>query len=302
MALLILATSMTSLAQPAAVCGPAPKIPLATNLVLINALVTDRHGTPLTNLNQQQFHIFEAGIEQEVKFCAQEDVPASIGIVLDTSGSMGTGLELLKAAAMEFLRAGNPADEYLLVQFRDRPKILVPFTSDGEQLTAAIRHLQAGGSTALLDAVYLTVQEVQRAKKARKAVLVISDGLENHSRYTDKDVNRLVSEVDFPIYAVNVRRNPGSGNRFSIQQRDPGILESISTETGGKIFTIMGSRELASVLELVASEIRHEYVLGYISTDEAERSRRVHIKIDPLRGQVVKLSYRQKYRNVRAGS
>jgi Ca-activated chloride channel family protein len=292
---------MTSQAQPAELCGPTPKI-LQTNLVLINAVVTDRHGAPITDLNTPQFHVFEAGKEQVIKFCAQEDVPASIGIVLDTSGSMGTNVELLKAAVIEFLRAGNAADEYLIVMFRDHPKILVPFTSYGDQLTAAIRHLQAGGPTALLDAIYLTVQEVQHVKKARKAVLVISDGLENHSHYTAKEMNRLVSEVDFPIYAINLRSNPASGNRFSIQQRDPGILEAISTETGGRLYTIMGARKLASVLELIASEIRHEYVLGYVPSDEGGDSGRIHIKIDPSPVQAVKVSYRQRHRTVRAGS
>jgi Ca-activated chloride channel family protein len=266
-----------------------------TNLVLINALVTDGRGTPIRNIQPSQFHIFEGGKEQPINFCAREDGPASIGIVLDASGSMGAALEYAQNAVGELLRRSNPLDEYFLVTFQDHPTTDVPFTKDLQLLTSAVGSLSGKGSTALVDALYLAGQQVQRARYPKRAILVISDGADNHSRYTLNDVKRMTSEMSCPIFTVGLRSPWATGNRFSIQRRDVGILEAISRFTGGKNFTVFDLRRLDSIVGQIASEIRSEYLLGYVAPSSGGQARRVQIKVDPEIGRSVRIEYRQTY-------
>jgi len=126
-----------------------------------------------------RFRLFEDGQEQVVKSCSSEDAPVSIGLVLDTSGSMGDKLNLMKKAAIQFVRAANPADEYFLVEFQSSPQVVLPFTADTDQLIESIGQIEAGGSTALFDAVHLAVNEMRRANHPRKALLIVSDGMNN---------------------------------------------------------------------------------------------------------------------------
>jgi VWFA-related protein len=268
-----------------------------SDLVLINTLVTDVQGRPITGLDASKFRLTEDGKERVVRYCVSEDVPVSIGLVLDTSGSMSGKLAMLKQAAVQFVRAGNPADEYFLIEIRDRPRMVLPSTADLEHVTQSIRGLAAGGSTALLDALHVAVSELRRSANPRKALLIISEGLDNHSRHTEKETMRLVSEVDFPIYTINDYRPP-SGNRYAIQWRDTGVLELISAPTGGRAFTVRDPKKLASVAELINSEIRHEYVLGYVPSNRASDGKfhRVHVGVGPSSGTRYRISNRAGYR------
>ncbi|MEA2874547.1 MAG: Ca-activated chloride channel [Hyphomicrobiales bacterium] len=144
----------------------------------------------------------------------------------------------------------------------------------------------AGGNTAL-DAIRMAVGEMRRASNPRKALLLVSDGVENRSRYTARDIRRLISEVDFPVYTINVYERP-RGNRYGIQRRDSGILEIISATTGGRTFAVRDPRKLMSVAELINSEIRHEYVLGYVPSNQAldGKFHRIHVEIGPSSGPV----------------
>ena len=156
--------------------GPRPStanIRVRSDLVPINALVTDVHGAVVTDLDATRFHLFDEGNEQFIKYCASEDSPVSVGLILDTSGSMGDKLSALRKAAVQFVSAANPSDEYFLLEFRDRPQVVVPFTSDTDRLITAVDSIEAGGSTALLDAVYLALREIRRGSNPRKALLVI---------------------------------------------------------------------------------------------------------------------------------
>lgn len=146
---------VAAMAQETALRPPKSNIRVNSDLVLINASITDSHGTPVTDIAPSRFHLFEDGIEQTIRYCVSEDSPVSIGLVLDTSGSMGDKLAGVKKAAMQFVRAANPWDEFFLLIFRDRPEIVVPFTSDTQRLISEIESAEAGGSTALLDAFYL---------------------------------------------------------------------------------------------------------------------------------------------------
>jgi len=276
--------------------GRPASIQVHSDLVLINALVTDRQGAVITGLGASAFRLFEGGKQQVVKYCASEDVPVSIGLILDSSGSMSSKLALLKQAALQFVRAGNPADEYFLIEFRNRPRLVLPLTGDLDQVAQSIADLTAGGNTALLDALHLAVGEIRHANNPRKALLLISDGLDNHSRYTERETKRLISELDIPIYTINLYERP-SGNRYAIQRQDPGILEAISTPTGGRSFRELNPKKISSVAELIASEIRHEYVLGYvpINRERDGKFRRVRVQAELQVGKSFRISHREGY-------
>jgi Ca-activated chloride channel family protein len=192
--------------------------------------VTDSLGNPVTDLVASQFHLFQDGEEQVIKSCASDDVPVSIGLVLDTSGSMGDKVGLLKTSAIQFVRAANPSDEYFLVRFRNHPQVVLPFTADTDQLLQSIDRMKAGGNTALFDAVHLAVNEMRYASYPRKALLIISDGMDNYSRHTERETRRRISEIDFPIYTINVLERQ-QRNRYASHRRDPDVLETISSPT-----------------------------------------------------------------------
>jgi Ca-activated chloride channel family protein len=280
--------------------GPPPTsgtIRVESDLVLINAVVTDEHGTPVSDLDRRRFRIFEDGREQTIKYCVGEDGPVSIGLVLDTSGSMGDKLDAVKRAAIRFVDAGGPFDEYFLLTFRDSPEIVVAFTNDAVRITKTIASADAGGSTALLDGIYLGLQEVAKGRYPRRALLVISDGKENHSRYSERETRKLVQEVNYPLYAINLWQPSSSGNRYAIQRTDPGLLEEIARPTGGRTLAVRDLRKLVPTAERVAAAIRHEYVLGYVPSNHQldGKLRHVRISIDPLNGHQLKISYRTSY-------
>jgi Ca-activated chloride channel family protein len=204
-------------------------------VVRINASVTDRRRGVVTGLAASQFRLYEDGKIQDVEYCGSEDAPVSIGLVLDSSRSMGGNLAALKKAAIRFVRAANPADEYLLVGLRGRPETVVPFTSDTDRVIASVERLTAQGHTALLDAMHLAVSEMRHASLPRKALVLISDGLDKHSRHSERETRGLIAAVGFPVYTMCPCAGP-RGNRYAIQRLESDILESISRPTGGRHF------------------------------------------------------------------
>lgn len=292
----MIATAVAVAAQTPFSRVGSTSVQVRSDLELVNVSVTDARGTPITDLDVSRFHLFEDGKEQVIRYCSSEDVPVSIGLVLDTSGSMGDKLNLIKESAIRFVRAANPADEYFLIEFQSHPQVELPFTSDTDRLLEAIGHIEIGGSTALFDAVHLGVNEMRRANYPRKALLIVSNGINHHSRYKERETKRLVSEVDFPIYTINVWQ-PQWGNRYSIQRRDPGVLETFSPPTGGRDYRVRDLKKLASSIGLISLEIRYQYVLGYYPPNrEADgKFHKVRVKVDARPGERVKISNRAGY-------
>lgn len=275
--------------------GPAP-IRVESNLVLIDALVTDRQGAAIQGLSASSFRIYENGKQQVIKYCVSEDVPASIGLILDTSGSVSSKLAFLKQAAVQLVRVGNASDEYSVIEFRDRPRLVLPLTADIERVTQSIGHLQAGGTTALLDALHLAMTEIQHGNNPRRALLVISDGVDNHSRYTESETRRLIAELDVPIYTIDLYERL-SGHHRSDPRPDPEILETLSILTGGRSFRAFEPKEFSKAANLIATEIRHEYVIGYIPSnrDRDGKFHRVRVQVESLKGQSFRISHRGGY-------
>ena len=190
-------------------------------VVLINVTVTDPLNRFVTGLEKEHFRLFEDKVEQEISQFSAEDAPISIGLVFDTSGSMGAKLQKSRQAAAELFKTANPSDEFFLVQFNDRPELVVPFTTDTDRIQSALTFTQSRGRTALLDSVYLAMHEMKKAHNPRKALLIISDGGDNSSRYTETEIKNAVKEADVQIFAIGIFESMGNRGRTPEEASGP---------------------------------------------------------------------------------
>jgi Ca-activated chloride channel family protein len=167
-----------------------------TDIALVNVSVTDPYGRLVTGLEQENFRVFEDNVEQEIVRFSSEDVPISIGVIFDMSGSMADKIEKSRLAAVQFFRTANPQDEFFLINFNDRAQLASSFTGSVEELQNHLMFTAARGETALLDGIYLGLSEMKGAHNTKKALLIISDGGDNHSRYTETDIRKYAREAD----------------------------------------------------------------------------------------------------------
>jgi Ca-activated chloride channel family protein len=255
-------------------------------LVLINVTVTDPLNRFVTGLEKQHFRLFEDKVEQTITSFSSEDAPISIGLVFDTSGSMGAKLQKSRLAAAEFFKTANPADEFFLVQFNDRPQLSVPFTTDTDKIQSALTFTQSKGRTALLDAVYLAMHEMKHAHNPRKAILIISDGGDNSSRYTETEIKNAVREADVQIFAIGIFESPATRGRTPEEAAGPSLLNELAEQTGGREYAVENPSELPDIAAKIGTELRNEYILGYTPTNQERdgKYRRVQVKLNPPRG------------------
>jgi VWFA-related protein len=206
----------------------------------------------------------------------------SIGIVCDTSGSMGEKLKTSREAVAQFLKVANPVDEFFLIQFNDRPELAVPFTHTPGEILDRMMFAQSKGMTALLDGVYMAMNQMRKAKNPRKAILIISDGGDNHSRYTQGEVKNSVVESDVQIYGIGIF---GGGNSLE-EANGPELLRQLASMTGGHSYTVTRLQEMRDVAEKIAIELRNEYVLGYSPKNGTRdgKYRRVEVKLLKVAG------------------
>jgi len=255
-------------------------------LVLINVTVTDPLNRFVTGLEKEHFRVFEDKIEQEISDFSSEDAPLSIGLVFDTSGSMGSKLQKSRQAAAEFFKTANPQDEFFLVQFNDRPELNVPFTTDTDKIQSTLSFTQSKGRTALLDSVYLAMHEMKKAHNPRKAVLIISDGGDNSSRYTETEIKNAVREADVQIFAIGIFENASNRGRTPEEAAGPGLLNELAEQTGGREYAVENVAELPDIAAKIGIELRNEYILGYTPKNRERdgKYRRVTVKLNQPRG------------------
>jgi VWFA-related protein len=255
-------------------------------LVLVNVTVTDPLNRFVTGLEKEHFRLFEDKVEQEIATFSSEDAPISIGLVFDTSGSMGSKLQKSRQAAAEFFKTANPADEFFLVQFNDRPELAVPFTNDTDKIQSALTFTQSKGRTALLDSVYLAMHEMKKAHNPRKALLIISDGGDNSSRYTESEIKNAVREADVQIFAIGIFESMGARGRTPEEAAGPGLLNELAEQTGGREYAVENVAELPDIAAKIGIELRNEYVLGYTPKNRERdgKYRRVQVKLNQPRG------------------
>lgn len=248
-----------------------------TQLVLIPVTVTDPMNRFVTGLESEHFRVVEADKAQDIIHFASEDSPLSVGMVFDSSGSMSNKLQKSREAAAQFFKTANPEDEFFLVQFNDRPTLAQAFTHEVGDIQNRLTFAQAKGRTALLDAIYLALSEMKKAKNPRKALLVISDGADNSSRYTTTEIRNLVKEADVQIYTVGIFDAYGS---TSEEMRGPGLLNEISEQTGGRSYTINSVNELPDVAAKIGIQLRNQYVIGYAPTNLARDGKYRKVKVE----------------------
>lgn len=279
---------ITPRARPgqAAVALPRANIRVDTNVVLIPVTVTDPLNRFVTGLDQDSFRIFEDKTEQKLVSFGSEDAPLSIGIVFDTSGSMGSKLDKSRQAVAEFFKTANPEDEAFLVEFNDRPELVTPITHKLEDIQNRLTFTQSKGRTALLDGILLALHTMKKAHNPRKALVVISDGGDNSSRYTETEIKNLVKESDVQIYAIGIYEPLASRGRTPEELAGPGLLADISEPTGGRHFVVENLNELPDVAAKIGIELRNQYVLGYSPTNQVRdgKYRKVNVKLVQPRG------------------
>jgi Ca-activated chloride channel family protein len=264
---------------------PQSNIRVDTELVLVPVTVCDPLNRPVTGLEKEHFKILDDRIEQPITHFSMDDEPVAVGLVFDISGSMGPKLARSRQAAAAFFKTASPEDEFFLVTFNDTPKLVVPLTTNVEEIQNQLTFVQSKGRTALLDAIFLAMHEMKKSKKNRKALLVISDGGDNSSRYTENEVKNLVRENDVLIYAIGVFESYGSRSRTPEEMAGPGLLGEIAEQTGGRHLPAETS-ELPDIAAKIGIELRNRYVLGFSPSNRVRDGRYhvVQVKVVPPKG------------------
>ncbi len=251
-----------------------------TDLVTLTVSVTDHDGRYVPGLNKKDFTITDNKAPQEIAFFSDVDSPVSVGIVFDVSGSMsGKKIEQAREALAAFIQTSHPQDEYFLIGFNSQPQLLLDRTRDGDAVMKRLSLVEPGGSTALYDASYLALEQVMRGTYAKRALLIISDGEDNDSRYTFSNLRRALRESDVVVYAIGIRgRASGRWSRYG-----DNVLDELASVSGGKVFFPKNSARMNEALEQIALELRHQYSIGYRPSNFAIDGKwhRVKVKVTP---------------------
>ena len=261
-------------------------IKVDVSMTLVNLTVTDPLDRLVTGLEREHFRVFEDGIEQEVLTLSSEDVPVSIGLVFDMSGSMSDKVEKAREAAVQFMRTANPQDQFFLVSFNDRAELTSGFTSSVDELQNRMMFTASRGRTALLDAIYLGLSQMRGAHNGKRALLIISDGGDNHSRYNESDVKNYLKEADCQLYAIGIFDPIGIRSRTTEELEGPSLLSEMTEMTGGRVFPVGNLGELPDIAAKIGMELRNQYVLGYKSSNSRPNGawRKIKVKLRPPKG------------------
>ncbi len=262
-----------------------------TSLVLVPVSVCDPTNRPVTGLEREHFKLFDDRVEQTVTHFSMDDEPVAVGLVFDISGSMGPKLRVARMAAAQFFKSANPEDEFFLVEFNETPRLVTPLTANFEEIQNQLTFAQSKGRTALLDAIMLAMHEMKKSQKKRKALLILSDGADNSSRYSEAEVRKIVRESDVLIYAIGIFEAAGA-RRTAEESYGPGLLNDVSEQTGGRHFPA-DANELPDIAAKIGVELRNRYILGYSPSDPQRDGRfhKVEVKLAAPRG-LPKLSAR----------
>jgi Ca-activated chloride channel family protein len=271
---------------PSVKIRPGKTIRAEVDLALVNVTVTDPYNRLVTGLEPDNFRVFEDNVEQEVVSFSSEDVPISIGVIFDFSGSMANKVDKAREAALQFFKTANPQDEFFLVSFNERAELTSTFTNSVEDLQSRMMLTAPKGRTALLDAIYLGLSQMRGAHNAKRALLILSDGGDNHSRYNENDIKRLVKEADTQLYAIGIYDPLGYRNRTPEELNGPSLLAEITELTGGRVFAVEHLNDLPDIASKIGMELRNQYVLGYRPSNHVHdaRWRKIKVKLHAPKG------------------
>jgi Ca-activated chloride channel family protein len=253
------------------------------DLVLVPVTITDQMDRLVTGLDKDNFQVFEGKEKQDIQHFSNEDAPVSVGIIFDMSGSMTDKIDRAREAVLQFCKTANPQDEFFMITFSDQPRLAAGFTSNPDDIQNKLIYTVPKGRTALLDALYLGMHKMRDAKNQRKALLIISDGGDNHSRYTEEEIKSQIKEADVIVYGIGVYDSYFP----TIEERlGPQLLSDISQVTGGRTFTIDNPNDLPDVASKIGMELRNQYVLGYkpSKTNHDGKWHKIKVKLRIPRG------------------
>lgn len=279
--------------KPAPIVTPTPApqeeplkpIGIRTDLVTLTLTVTDLYGRYVSGLSKKAFSVLDNNEPQDITFFSDSDAPVSVGILFDVSGSMsGEKINKARKALERFIATSHPSDEYFLIAFNSRAQLLLDRSRDGEAVLEKLQLVEPKSNTALYDAVYLGVDRVTRGSHQKKALLIISDGQDNSSRYNFNEVRRMMKESDVVTYAVGIMDSHDAGSQLGMQGQ--AFLDELTSVTGGKSFYPTTDVEMDEIFERIALELRHQYSIGYTPKDFQPdgKWRKVKVKIKPPRG------------------
>lgn len=277
--------------QKATTATPDDDVRLNRDIVTVHVTVADPYGRFVTGLEKSNFEIFDDKIKQEIEFFSDADVPVTLGIVYDVSGSMASKLQRSLHALRRFVETSHNEDEFFLVAFNQRAQLVRDFSMSGEDVVSSLTLANTTGRTALYDAAYLGVEKAQQGRHTKRALLVLSDGQDNSSRYTFNELRSLVKEADVQLYAIGVLDSRDG----TLGMAGQAILEELARITGGRAFFPQSEEELVDVCTQIALELRHQYSIGYYPTTNMRDGRwhKIKVKVDAPAG-LPRLSVRSK--------
>jgi Ca-activated chloride channel family protein len=272
-----------SAAPPAATDDHPKPFRTETNLVLVPTTVTDSMDRLVTGLDTQNFEVYQDKTKEHLQAIWSQDAPISVGVIFDVSGSMTDKIMKSREAIRTFLETANPQDEFFLIAFSDRPRLVSDFSQKVEKLEGSLMFAQPHGTTALLDAIYLGLSTMKNARYKRKALLIISDGGYNHSRYTEGEVKSVVEEADVQIFSI------GTFDMFARTPEErygPQLLSDVTSVTGGESFTVSDPKDLPDIANKIGIALRNEYILAYEPTVKPHDGKwhKIKVKLHPPKG------------------
>lgn len=255
----------------------SPRFAVGVDTVVVRVTVTDPLNRYVVGLDKDHFRVFEDKVEQTISHFSNDAASISVGIIMDTSGSMGDNILSARTSIMRFLQQGNPQDEYFLITFNEQSTLVQDFTAHSETIQNQISAANPKGRTALFDAVYLGLEKMKGGTNEKKALIVITDGEDNSSRYTFSEVRDYVRESDTQIYAIGERGELGYGR---------GIINEVVRLTGGRAFFPHNFKQLDYFVDLIHTELRNQYVLGFIPSDKEFDGewRKLKVELEPPEG------------------
>ena len=276
---------------------PPANLRADVSMVLVPAHVTTSRGTPVNDLAKENFRIYEDGVEQRLTYFGWDDAPVSVGFLLDTSASMRNKIREASDAAASFFSTSNQGDEFFLVEFNERAKLLMPFTPDAGQVSQRVSRVHPIGRTSLLDAVHLAMLQMKKAHNGRKALVIVSDGGDNRSRYTFAEIKEMVKESEIQIYCMGIYDPEDQRKRTPEEENGPSLMSDLAEQSGGRQINVADLDDLPAVGAQIGEELRSQYVLGYspANPDSSGKYRRITVKLAGERANDLEVRYRRGY-------
>jgi VWFA-related protein len=277
---------------------PEVHLRVDTSVVLVPVHATSKIGTSITDLTEANFRVFEDGVEQKVTSFSKQDAPISVGLVFDSSGSMTRKIRKSAEAAAAFFKTANAGDEFFLIEFGERPKLVMPFTQDSDEIYRKIVQSRPFGRTSLIDAIHLALVQMKNARYARKAIVILSDGGDNRSRLTRREIKGALIESDVQMYAMGIFDPEDVTKHTPEEENGPRLLDELAAQTGGRVYPVDNLDELESISSTLGNALRNEYLLGYVPSNESRdgKYRQVKVRLDmPEEAPQLNITYRHGY-------